>query len=76
MRLPTRFFSRFKAELVEGAFSFLWKKHARKLLAISRVITTSVRLHSALGYKSPLEFEMELKTKNGERKDSLVSTFS
>ena len=24
-----------------------------------------VRLHSGLGYKSPMEFEMELKAKNG-----------
>ena len=27
-----------------------------------------VRLHSGLGYKSPLEFEMELKSKNGGNK--------
>ena len=32
-----------------------------------------VRLHSSLGYKSPLEFEMELKTKNNGGKVSLVS---
>jgi transposase InsO family protein len=34
------------------------------------------RLHSGLGYKSPLEFETELKLKNGGRRDSFVSTFS
>jgi hypothetical protein len=33
-----------------------------------------VRLHSILGYKSPMEFEMELKTKNGGMKESFVST--
>jgi len=27
-----------------------------------------VRLHSSLGYKSPIEFEIELQTKNGEIK--------
>jgi putative transposase len=27
-----------------------------------------VRLHSSLGYKSPMEFEMELQTKNGGSK--------
>jgi len=26
------------------------------------------RLHSSLGYKSPMEFEQELQTKNGEIK--------
>jgi len=34
------------------------------------------RLHSGLGYLSPLEFEMELKTKNGGSRDSFLSTFS
>ena len=32
------------------------------------------RLHSSLGYQSPLEFEMELKNKNGGRIDSFLST--
>ncbi len=27
-----------------------------------------IRLHSSLGYKSPIEFEMELKSKNGGNK--------
>ncbi len=35
-----------------------------------------VRLHSGLGYLSPLEFEMELKAKNGGSRDSFLSTFS
>ena len=35
-----------------------------------------VRLHSSLGYKSPMEFELELKSKNGGAKESFLSTFS
>jgi len=35
-----------------------------------------VRLHSGLGYKSPIEFEMELKSKNGGNRDSFLFTFS
>jgi transposase InsO family protein len=35
-----------------------------------------VRLHSGLGYKSPLEYEMELKTINGGKSDSFLSTFT
>ena len=33
-----------------------------------------VRLHSGLGYKSPLEFEAELKNKNNGGKESFLST--
>ena len=32
-----------------------------------------VRLHSSLGYKSPIEFEMQLQTKMKEAKDSFLS---
>jgi len=32
-----------------------------------------VRLHSSLGYKSPMEFETELKIKNNGGKESFVS---
>ena len=35
-----------------------------------------VRLHSSLGYKSPVEYEQELQTKNGGYRDSFYSTFS
>ncbi len=35
-----------------------------------------VRLHSSLGYKSPVEYEQELQTKNGGNSDSFYSTFS
>ena len=34
------------------------------------------RLHSVLGNLSPMEFELELKTKNGGKIDSFLSTFS
>lgn len=70
------FFSRFKAELVEGgvfenvatarceAFSYIEGYYNR------------VRLHSSLGYKTPLEFELELKIKERRSRESFVSTFT
>jgi putative transposase len=74
--LAESFFSRFKAELVEGGvFASLEEAHS-EIFSYIEGYYNRMRLHSGLGYKSPLEFEMELKTKNGGRKDSLVSTFS
>ena len=32
-----------------------------------------VRIHSSLGYKSPMEFEAKLKTKNNRGKESFCS---
>lgn len=59
------FFSRFKAELMEnGVFEDL----AQARLEIFSYIEgyyNRTRLHSSLGYKSPMEFEQELETKNG-----------
>ncbi len=51
-------------------------KPGQKSSVTLKAIITSVRLHSSLGYKSPLEFEMELKTKNGGSRESFPSTFS
>lgn len=57
--LAESFFSRFKAELVEEArsevFSYIEGYYNR------------IRLHSGLGYKSPLEFEKQLDLKNKMR---------
>lgn len=71
------FFSRFKCELVEDgefedaatarweAFSYIEGYYNR------------VRLHSAIGYKIPMEYEKELKIKEQRRTtESLVSTFT
>jgi len=74
--LAESFFSRFKAELVEGGIFISVEEARSETFSYIEGYYNRVRLHSALGYKSPLEFEMELKTKNGGRKDSFVSTFS
>jgi transposase InsO family protein len=62
------FFSRFKTELIEGgAFEDL--EQARlEIFSYIEGYYNRVRLHSSLGYKSPIEFEMELKSKNGGNK--------
>jgi transposase InsO family protein len=70
------FFSRFKTELIEGGVFEDIEQARLEIFSYIEGYYNRVRLHSALGYKSPMEFEMELKTKNGGRKDSFVSTFS
>lgn len=62
------FFSRFKAELIEnGVFEDLEQARS-EIFSYIEGYYNRVRLHSSLGYKSPLEFEQELKTKNGGNK--------
>ena len=59
------FFSRFKAELMEnGVFEDI-EQARTEIFSYIEGYYNRVRLHSSLGYKSPLEFEMELQTKNG-----------
>jgi len=70
------FFSRFKAELVEGGIFESIEQARSEIFSYIEGYYNRVRLHSGLGYKSPLEFELELKIKNQRRKDSFVSTFS
>ena len=62
------FFSRFKAELMEnGVFEDL--EQARlEIFSYIEGCYNRVRLHSSLGYKSPMEFEQELQNKNGGNK--------
>lgn len=77
------FFSRFKAELVtadtfEPIRAFVDLAHARQE-AFSYIdgYYNRVRLHSGIGYRSPIEFERELKTKKERRScQTFVSTFS
>ena len=59
------FFSRFKAELIEnGVFEDI--NQARlEIFSYIEGYYNRVRLHSGLGYKSPIEFEQELENKNG-----------
>jgi transposase InsO family protein len=70
------FFSRFKAELIEGGVFEDIEQARSEVFSYIEGYYNRVRLHSSLGYKSPMEFELELKTKNGGRRDSFVSTFS
>ena len=70
------FFSRFKAELIEdGIFEDL-EQTRLEIFSYIEGYYNRVRLHSSLGYKSPMEFEMELKSKNGGNRDSFLFTFS
>ena len=59
------FFSRFKAELLEdGVFEDLEQARS-EIFSYIEGYYNRVRLHSSLGYLSPLEFERELQIKNG-----------
>ena len=62
------FFSRFKAELIEGGVFEDLEQARSEIFSYIEGYYNRVRLHSSLGYKSPLEFEMELQTKNEESK--------
>lgn len=67
------FFSRFKAELMEnGVFEDINQARLEIFSYIEGYYNLR-RLHSSLGYKSPMEFEMELETKNGGKIDSFLS---
>jgi putative transposase len=70
------FFSRFKTELIEGGAFEDIEQAKSEVFSYIEGYYNRVRLHSALGYLSPMEFEVELKTKNGGRKESFYSTFS
>jgi putative transposase len=70
------FFSRFKAELMEGGVFEDLEQARSETFSYIEGYYNRVRLHSGLGYKSPLEFELELRNKNGGDRDSFYSTFS
>lgn len=70
------FFSRFKAELVEGGVFEDIEQARSEVFSYIEGYYNRVRLHSSLGYLSPMEYELELKTKNGGEKESFLSTFS
>jgi putative transposase len=59
------FFSRFKAELIEGGMFENIEQARSEIFSYIEGYYNRVRLHSSLGYKSLIEFEMELQTKNG-----------
>jgi putative transposase len=62
------FFSRFKAELIEdGVFENIEQARS-EIFSYIEGYYNRIRKHSSLGYKSPLEFEQELKrTEKGQR---------
>ena len=70
------FFSRFKTELLEGGVFESVEQATSEVFSYIEGYYNRVRLHSSLGYKSPMEFEMELKTKNKGRSESFVSTLT
>lgn len=65
------FFSRFKAELVENGIFESIEDARSEVFSYIEGYYNRIRLHSGLGYKSPLEFEKELKIK--QRSESFVS---
>jgi transposase InsO family protein len=69
------FFSRFKAELLEnGRFENLEQARS-EIFSYIEGYYNRVRLHSSLGYKSPLEFEKELKTRDKIKKQRSSESF-
>jgi putative transposase len=70
------FFSRFKTELLENGIFEDIEQARSEVFSYLEGYYNRVRLHSGLGYKSPMEFELELNNKNGGKSDSFLSTFS
>lgn len=70
------FFSRFKAELIEGGVFESVEQAKSEIFSYIEGYYNRMRRHSSLGYLSPLEFEKQLKTKYGGRVESFLSCFS
>lgn len=67
------FFSRFNAELMEdGVFEDVGQARMETFSDIEGYYNR-IRLHSSLGYRSPMEFEKQLKIKNQRSSESFVS---
>lgn len=58
------FFSRFKAELLEDGFFADIDAAITETFSYIEGYYNRIRLHSSLGYRSPIQFENELKIKN------------
>lgn len=67
------FFSRFKAELVENGVFESVEDARSEIFSFIEGYYNRVRLHSSLGYKSPLEFENNLDNENRRSKESFLS---
>lgn len=70
------FFSRFKAELIEGGRFESVEQARSEIFSYIEGYYNRIRRHSSLGYLSPLEFEKQLKIKDQRRKESFLSCFS
>ncbi len=70
------FFSRFKAELIEGGIFESAEQARSEIFSYIEGYYNRIRRHSSLGYVSPLEFEKQLKIKNQRSRESFVSCFS
>ena len=73
MHRRTRFFSRLKAEPVENGIFETLEDASSEVFSYIEGYYNRIRLHSASGYKSPLEFEKHLEIKNKQRSESFVS---
>lgn len=67
------FFSRCKAELLEGGVFEDLAQARSEIFSYLEGYYNRVRVHSSLGYLSPIEFEAALKLKKKGAKESLVS---
>ena len=67
------FFSRFKTELVEGGVFESVEQAKSEVFSYIEGYYNRVRLHSGLGYRSPIEFEKQLNLKTIQRRESFVS---
>ena len=70
------FFSRFKAELVEGGIFESVEQTRSETFSYIEGYYNRIRRHSSLGYLSPLEFEKQLKIKNQRSSESFLSCFT
>ena len=70
------FFSRFKAELIEGGIFESVEQARSEIFSYIEGYYNRIRRHSSLGYVSPLEFEKQSKIKDQRRSESFVSCFS
>lgn len=69
------FFSRFKTELVEDGVFQSVEDARMETFSYIEAYYNRIRLHSAIGYKSPMQFERDLKIKQRRSiRDSFVST--
>lgn len=67
------FFSRLKAELVENGIFESIEDARSEVFSYIEGSYNRIRLHSSVGYKSPMQFENELKIKNTRSSESFVS---